>query len=312
MRIEQIELPSANLVCARYGNGRVRCGGNNFLGQLGIGERASDTTLYAAVEAHGITDARGLAAGVAHVCVLHAAGAVSCWGMGSSGELGNGELTANPSAQSVAGLDDAIEVVAGNSHTCAIKKAGGVVCWGYNDAGQAGDGTSVNRSKPVTVPGITDAAHLALGFRASCASKRDGRVTCWGTLGGAKGAPKIVDGVSAVKQITLTQNGGACVLSHGAVSCWGAGFDARPRAVAGVGEVAAMDGGNSHVCARSPSGHVTCWEGASEPHAFATAAGPVTSARLLTAGSGFTCVVTDDDAVLCPGDNPLQAVAAAL
>jgi hypothetical protein len=53
------------------------------------------------------------------------------------------------------------------------------------------------------------------------------------------------------------------------------------------------------------NGHITCWKADVPPKEMED----VTNGRIITAGSNFTCVLTTDDRMVCPDDNPLANIA---
>ena len=54
-----------------------------------------------------------------------------CWGLNSSGQLGNGSTTSTGTPTLVANLNDAVAVSAGVYHTCAVHLySGALQCWG--------------------------------------------------------------------------------------------------------------------------------------------------------------------------------------
>jgi alpha-tubulin suppressor-like RCC1 family protein len=75
-----------------------------------------------------------------------------CWGLNSSGQLGNGTTTNSPTPVGPETLFAA--VAAGGAHTCARTANGGVQCWGNNKSGQLGNGTTTNSSVPIDVTGL--------------------------------------------------------------------------------------------------------------------------------------------------------------
>jgi alpha-tubulin suppressor-like RCC1 family protein len=77
---------------------------------------------------------------------------VLCWGLNSSGQLGNGTTTNSSTPVGPATLFDA--VAAGGAHTCARTANGGMQCWGNNTSGQLGNGTTTNSSVPIDVTGL--------------------------------------------------------------------------------------------------------------------------------------------------------------
>lgn len=74
--------------CAVDGEGRVFCWGDNSGGQLGIAPFNHD--VWEPLRIYGVPRAVQVAAGFAHACALTEAGEVYCWGLNTSGELGQG------------------------------------------------------------------------------------------------------------------------------------------------------------------------------------------------------------------------------
>ncbi|MEQ1701925.1 MAG: hypothetical protein ABMA25_17590, partial [Ilumatobacteraceae bacterium] len=143
--------------CAILVGGAVACWGEASFGRLGYGNAENigdDETPAANPVSAGLlslpgsqlpvsTAALAISAGKLHTCVLMATGSVSCWGDGTHGVLGYGNVAVigdnefpvqNPAApngvvplpggRTVSGLD------VGDAHTCAILGTGGVTCWG--------------------------------------------------------------------------------------------------------------------------------------------------------------------------------------
>ena len=139
--------------CALISSGGVKCWGWDGHGQLGDG--GTNTNKATPV------DVQGLAAGVtsvtsghSHVCALMSSGGVKCWGLDSSGQLGDGGTNTNQSTPvNVSGLTSGVaSVTAGYYHTCAVTSSGGAKCWGNDGWSQIGDsGENVNKTTPVDV-----------------------------------------------------------------------------------------------------------------------------------------------------------------
>ena len=66
---------------------------------------------------------------------------MQCWGMGTSGQLGNGNTASSALPVQVLGLTEATQVTGGESHTCALA-SGQVWCWGDDSNGALGNGVS--------------------------------------------------------------------------------------------------------------------------------------------------------------------------
>ena len=132
--------------------------------------------------------------GPLHVCALHAAGTVSCWGSGDFGQLGQGDVDTHYVPVSVQGLDDAVAIAAGERFTCAVHRDGGVSCWGSNHLGELGHGLEVSEIHlPTRVPGVTDAVAISAGNDAACTISSGGAVTCWGWAS-SQDRPKLLRG----------------------------------------------------------------------------------------------------------------------
>jgi alpha-tubulin suppressor-like RCC1 family protein len=136
-----------------------------------------------------------------HSCAIVADGKVLCWGDNTSGQLGDGKTSPDPTSKPVAviGLTGATAIAGGARHSCAIVANGNVSCWGDNAVAQLGDGTSNNSLHPVPVAGVTAARAISAGEFHTCALVEGGAIKCWGDdsdgqLGGIPAvSPTIVD-----------------------------------------------------------------------------------------------------------------------
>ena len=136
--------------CAVTVNKTVRCWGLNANGQLGYGHvnTIGDNELPKVSGDVNINNdkAVALALGYAHSCVLVEGDKVRCWGLGTTGVVGQGNtLTIGDNEQpgSIAAIDVGAPLTilgSNNNHACARTNAGGVRCWGTNTNGQLGYG----------------------------------------------------------------------------------------------------------------------------------------------------------------------------
>jgi alpha-tubulin suppressor-like RCC1 family protein len=131
-------------------DGSVRCWGRNDFGQLGDGTTTDRKTPVAVVGLRG--EASLLASGGYHNCIVSGRGAAQCWGLGLSGQLGNGDDSQQASPPvDVQGMDTQVTSIAlGLYHSCATTGAGTLSCWGENGNGDLGMDPSTEKS-PVPV-----------------------------------------------------------------------------------------------------------------------------------------------------------------
>ncbi len=361
--------------CAITTDGNVRCWGDGAAGRLGYGNLAvigdnelpdSATTVFVG---SGRT-ATAVTAGNSHTCALLDDGSVRCWGLGTSGRLGYGDLlsigdTETPGSVAPVNLGagrTATAVTAGNSHTCALLDDGSVRCWGLGTSGRLGYGNLLTIGDNET-PGSVAPVYLGAGRTATavkagnshtCALLDDGSVRCWGLgtsgrLGygnllsiGDDEAPGSVVPVflgtgRTARAISAGGSHTCALLDDGSVRCWGDGalgqlgqasvasvgddeFPGSVPAVAlGSGRTAvSISAGGSHTCAVLDDGSIRCWgDGANgrlglgdtaiigdNEHPSATAVvdlGSGRTARAVSAGFAHTCAVLDDGSLRCWG-----------
>jgi alpha-tubulin suppressor-like RCC1 family protein len=88
-----------------------------------------------------------------HVCAIDLGGALSCWGDGDTGVLGNGQLDAQtqPTPVSTVGTNVWLDVATSRVTTCGIQRDHTLWCWGANSVGQVGDDSTTMRASPVQI-----------------------------------------------------------------------------------------------------------------------------------------------------------------
>lgn len=247
-------------------DGRVGLG-YEYTWPLEVPERVAGMT-------SGVTD---IAAGESHSCAIRA-GEVKCWGNGSGGRLGNGQVSTQHGPVAVTGVtDDALAVAAGTGHSCAVL-ADRVQCWGANTRGQLGQPAIGTSSTAVDVDGLDSVSMLSLGERHACALS-NGKVFCWGSSERGKlgdgsmtpaATPREVPGLSGVTAVDAgTQH--SCAVAQSKAFCWGYGRrymlgngsntdQSTPVEVIGISDVTAIATGLEHTCAIATQ-KVFCWGG---------------------------------------------------
>jgi alpha-tubulin suppressor-like RCC1 family protein len=261
----------------------------------------------------------------AHTCAALSTGAVRCWGLNDSGQLGVApdeagqrcripnrtppqELPCATRARDVPNVTDAVDVAVGNGTSCALKRDGSVWCWGLNDAGELGQGNSRLGPNPTPVRvDLPTVRQLALGAFHACAVLMDNTVRCWGsnTFGQVGVAPD--------------QSGGRCDEGDGTLSpCV-----TRPRAVEGLTDVRQVSLGRFHSCVVRNDNTVRCWglndsaqlgDGnivAMEMARGAVVTAMVTDVRQVSVGGSHACAVRNDNTVHCWGWNDLGQIGGA-
>lgn len=163
--------------CARVASGHVYCWGSALA-------NASSGDLSFATGTPG-SGFRSISASGGTSCGVTAAGAVSCWGDNSFGQLGDGTTTSRSTPATVSGVTQTVSVGVGVFHVCASDAGGALRCWGNNNNGQVGNGST--SSTPVTAPatvGFGSNAVLGVlgGLSHTCALSAEG-LHCWGADG---------------------------------------------------------------------------------------------------------------------------------
>jgi len=180
-------------------------------------------------------------------CALLSNGSVRCWGLGTSGVLGYGDVETIgddeiPSAAGDVELGGAaVDLAAGYYSVCALLDTGSVRCWGTGPNGQLGYG-NLNMIGDDETPASAGDVELGMSVVALsagrdhvCALSDDGRVRCWGRGGALLGyghsahigdneTPSSAGDVpigQGVVQVACGHAHTCALLESGAVRCWG-------------------------------------------------------------------------------------------
>jgi len=318
---------AGNHTCVAVNDDRLLCWGENYWGQLGVGNNAS--YLYPVLALGVGPDIRGASSSDYHACAL-GAGGVSCWGAYYGGVPDSGVWNSTP-MELVASGSGAVSIAAGANHTCFVA-AGRVSCWGANGVGQLGDGTPAWRDAIAPVPDLSDVSMVVAGYAHTCALT-DGGVWCWGSnVSGQVGdsldssphlRPYAVTRLPSGVQAIAAGTDHTCALADGGAYCWGSNqhnelgsgvietFTAMPRAVRSLSGITGVSLGTTHTCAVAGGG-AWCWgaddQGQLGPGARSNEPLPRSVPGLssgvleVAAGSAHTCAIAGS-AVRCWGAN---------
>lgn len=262
-------------MCALSDAGAVRCWGEDETkaGVLGYGSTQS------------LGDAPGempppdvalggmvlqIAAGHYHTCALLVGGSVRCWGSGSVGALGYGNLKNvgdEPGEMPPPDVDvggEVTQIAAGEAGTCALLKSGAVRCWGAHFPEAIGDEPGEMPPPDIAVTGKV--AQIHADRDRACVLRENGSVACWHT---DFAATEVAFGGFVVEL-----SGNVCGrLAGGALRCIGYNdfgqkglpddFYIGDAIAAGDVPVGAsirrVAPGDYHTCAVLSDGRVRCW-----------------------------------------------------
>lgn len=252
--------------CARVEEGRLKCWGNNFFGQLGYGHtdhrgdqlnEMGDNLPY--VDLGPGRSAVQVVAGAFYTCARLDNAQVKCWGRNASGQLGLGDVAArgdqaNEMGNNLLPIDfgtgrSVLEITAGTEHVCARLDNGQVKCWGDNSNGQLGHGDTDSVGDQANEMGDTLPAvnlgsrrrvvQITAGDAHSCARLDNGQVKCWGA--------------NAQGQLGL----GDVYMRGDQPNEMG---DKLPAVSLGIGRSALqIAAGHAHTCARLDNDQTKCW-----------------------------------------------------
>jgi alpha-tubulin suppressor-like RCC1 family protein len=212
-------------------------------------------------------------------CAVLADSTAKCWGVNTSGQLGDGTTTNRSSPVPVSGLSNVLKIAVGKNHSCALLKDSTVKCWGLNANGQLGDGTNQSRLVPTPVTGLAGVTSIAVGGFQTCAVLSDQTMKCWG--GNASGElgdgttvdrnlPTLVPGLAGVSAVSLGDEHSCVLLADGSVQCCGKNDAGQVgdgttssvqsfTSIFGLTAVAQISLGGAHSGARMQDGSLKCW-----------------------------------------------------
>lgn len=227
-----------------------------------------------------LTSVKSVAVGANHSCAVLIDRSVWCWGVGNSGQLGDGMKT-NSIVPVRARIDSVVSLDVGIAHTCAVRSTGSVWCWGSNQYHRLGLRASASKPIPTYVPKVR-ATLVTTGDAFTCIASTSLRVQCWGRnnysqLGLTSGASRYTPVTVNVKSPVALTAGSEFVCAQTVATttwCWGRNRygqlangntirKAAPQKVitsSAVGTLTSLTTGASHACGIAQvSGGMWCW-----------------------------------------------------
>ncbi len=319
----------------------VWCSGSDGSGQLGLSNGnnfySNDLGYDKFRQINSLTGiVAQISAGSNHTCVRTTTGGVKCWGLNSSGQLGDGTTNSSSTPVDVAGLGGAvIDLAAGAYHTCALITGGTIKCWGANNYGQLGNSSTSSTAvtSPQLVTGITNGKSITAGRFHTCTQYMASAVACWGrNANGQLGINSTTDSSSpvALSIVSVTSlSAGArhtCALqSTGSLWCWGLNSNGQlgnndatladkltPQQVTGITSGALqVSSGMYHTCSLMSGGAVNCWGSnfygqvgvgtVGVSYITYSAVSGLNSSIDISSGESYTCSVTNTGSLQCWG-----------
>jgi alpha-tubulin suppressor-like RCC1 family protein len=310
----------ASHTCAILDDAFVSCWGYNYNGELGDGTN-TDRSTPTQTSSLGIgRTAVAISSGGYHTCALLDDASVSCWGLNTRGQLGDGTTTVRKTPAQTSSLGagrTAVAISSGGYHTCAILDDGTVSCWGRNDA--LGFYTTTDRNTPTQTSSQVNRTAVAIssGTNHVCAILDDGSVSCWGQ----NGSGRLGDGTTTQRStptqtssLGTTTNPRTVALSErdfdndGILNI----FDVHQNL--DVDETTISTGGE-HTCAILDYGSVSCWgrdyygQLGNGLYPFIDRKTPTQTSSLgtnrtavaISSGESHTCAILDNGSVSCWG-----------
>ena len=168
--------------------GQVYAWGDDLHGDLGDGATRSEDTPVAVAPPAGLTFT-AIAAGTTHSVAVASDGSIWAWGMGASGQLGDGSTAdaTTPTAVDMPAGTPVTQVAAGGAHTLALTSGGLVFGWGSDVFGQLATPLVLTQPvdsdvpvQPSGLPRSTPYVSIAAGEDSSYALTSDGVPWAWG------------------------------------------------------------------------------------------------------------------------------------
>jgi uncharacterized repeat protein (TIGR01451 family) len=255
-----------------------------------------------------VTGGTLIVSGLGHSCMTYNDGKVICWGLNTSGQLGDGTNIDQKVPVYVKDLTGVQNLVAGSEHTCALTIDGDVWCWGENASGQLGNGKVEDSSSPVMVTGLPEKVlTMTAGDEFTCVQLMNQEVWCWGKndlgqLNDGTTTNQLKPVKTKLDTLFAQISGGQGLLLGsdvlGSVKEWAKVVATTVKQVAGALSISANRWGSTG-CVVTSDGSVKCW-GSDLSSMLVPGSMPAIE---VGAGMDHNCDINNDQTVSCWGTN---------
>lgn len=315
--------PAREAHCALLEDGSLKCWGYNDYGLLGDGTTTASHTIAKTVNFGADTVVDVVSANY-RFCATLSSGSIKCWGMNSSGELGDGTRTNRylPTTLSVVTPASVAQISFGPFDSCALMQNESIRCWGDASANMLGSGELLYQtipqklSSPVGVSSIIPSDSVAI-----YASLTDGSNVVWGSgfsfISGTHSSniPMLIPAFQDAFSIASSNQQVCATLPGNIVSCYTAsGWDTylKPSFINTLSDVQkiAMSSSSSY-CMLKTDKTVWCWGNndygklgdGTNVHKLVSVDTGLTNVIDIVAGSASFCAVHEDRSAKCWGNN---------
>lgn len=214
-------------------------------------------------------------------CAITSTGQMKCWGINSSGELGEaGAIGATVYSPTVADTTDTYtKVVSYYNATCGITTTGVLKCAGYNNNGRLGLGDTNSRTSFTVVDSGVSYSDIELGMSHACGRTTTGVIKCWGSNSHGQIAkpsgtsssylPEEVDSGVTYTKISTGPYNSCGITSANKLKCWGSNFNGllgdststnryTPTAIDSTADYTDISMASGHTCGITAS-KIKCW-----------------------------------------------------
>jgi alpha-tubulin suppressor-like RCC1 family protein len=224
----------SDTACAVLESGELYCWGNNYEGNIGLGDVHPGADQWSPVRVSDFTDWTQIGTGQGHTCAVRSPGLLFGWGRNTAGNLGLGQKAEDQrrSPTQIGVEQDWLSVVAGQDASCGLRAGGRLFCWGGNSFATLGLGDREERLSPTEVappaPGDSWRGASLDTFHA-CGVASDGALYCWGrNLEGQLGTDDNDDRLGPARvgsdfvQVAVGRFFSCAVTSDARIACTGA------------------------------------------------------------------------------------------